>query len=68
MYHLVGVDYDVVFHDREGRPIPVLNHGQSIRELASSPWDTLPPVCHNGAGATVRSPLPGGADGTAIDY
>jgi hypothetical protein len=33
MYHVLGVDYHKVFHDRQGRPIPVLNHGQPIREL-----------------------------------
>jgi hypothetical protein len=33
MYHVLGVDYNTVFHDHQGRPIPVLNHGQPIREL-----------------------------------
>lgn len=33
MYHVLGVDYDTIFHDRQDRPVPVLNHGQPISEL-----------------------------------
>ena len=33
MYHVLGVDYDTIFHDRPDRPVPVLNHGQPISEL-----------------------------------
>ena len=33
MYHVLGIDYTTVFHDRLGRPIPVLQHAAPIREL-----------------------------------
>ena len=33
MYHVLGVDYRTTFYDRLSKPIPVLSHGQPIREL-----------------------------------
>jgi uncharacterized protein DUF1501 len=33
MYHALGIDHTTVFHDRLGRPIPVLEHASPIREL-----------------------------------
>lgn len=33
MYHSLGIDYQTVFHDPLGRPIPVLGDGQPILDL-----------------------------------
>jgi len=34
MDHVLGIDYHSVFYDRQnGRPVPVLDHGQPIEEL-----------------------------------
>jgi uncharacterized protein (DUF1501 family) len=36
MYKHLGVDASTMFHDTTGRPIPILNHGEPIRELVRS--------------------------------
>jgi len=33
MYHVLGIDPTTEFHDRTGRPVPVLSEGKSIAEL-----------------------------------
>jgi hypothetical protein len=33
MYGVLGIDHHNLFHDLQGRPVPVLNHGTSIEEL-----------------------------------
>ena len=33
LYHLMGVDSAQVFHDQQGRPMPILPDGKPIREL-----------------------------------
>src|SRR5947199_5318870 len=33
IYHVLGIDTKQEFHDREGRPIPILASGEPIREL-----------------------------------
>ncbi len=33
MYHVLGIDYNTVFYDQQGRPIPVLPQGNPIAEL-----------------------------------
>ncbi len=35
MYHVRGIDPTTMFHDQQGRPIPVLPHGAPIKELLS---------------------------------
>ena len=33
MYGVLGIDYHKLFHNQQGRPVPVLNHGTAIKEL-----------------------------------
>lgn len=33
IYHRFGIDTNLVFHDRSGRPTPILQHGEAIPEL-----------------------------------
>lgn len=33
IYRHLGIDPAITFHDSTGRPIPILNHGEAIREL-----------------------------------
>jgi hypothetical protein len=33
IYQRFGIDTNHVFHDRSGRPIPILQHGEAIPEL-----------------------------------
>jgi hypothetical protein len=33
LYHRFGIDTNHIFHDRSGRPIPILQHGEAIPEL-----------------------------------
>ncbi len=33
IYHRFGIDTNHIFHDRSGRPIPILQHGEAIKEL-----------------------------------
>jgi len=33
VYHLLGIDWRQTFNDNTGRPIPILDHGEPIREI-----------------------------------
>ena len=33
IYHFLGIDQNHEFHDRSGRPMPILPHGTPIKEL-----------------------------------
>jgi hypothetical protein len=33
IYHRFGIDVSQVYHDRAGRPIPILQEGEPIAEL-----------------------------------
>jgi hypothetical protein len=33
IYHQFGIDTSHVYHDRTGRPIPILHEGEPIAEL-----------------------------------
>jgi len=33
LYHRFGIDTNHIFHDRGGRPIPILQQGEPIPEL-----------------------------------
>ncbi len=33
IYHRFGIDVNHVYHDRTGRPIPILQEGEPIAEL-----------------------------------
>jgi len=33
IYHCIGIDPDTLIQDRSGRPLPVANGGQAIREI-----------------------------------
>ncbi len=39
MYKVVGIDGHTLFHDRQGRGVPILGHGTPIPELLSSSAD-----------------------------
>jgi hypothetical protein len=33
IYHRFGIDTRRAYHDRTGRPVPILQHGEPIKEL-----------------------------------